>query len=172
MPGTAVSVAFGAAPGLEACSTPPIVWSARLSSPNLRGMRAAERTGSPAAFAPPALRRAPEARWSIPSEGRWERLALQSFAGMVRTVRSAGTAARPTRAADEIVQFTIDLVRIPTVNPPGEAYEACARFLGAHLERRAFDVEYIAADGLAEHTARHPRVNVIGSRRGGPGPVV
>jgi succinyl-diaminopimelate desuccinylase len=76
------------------------------------------------------------------------------------------------RAADEIVQFTADLVRIPTVNPPGEAYEACARFLGAYLDRRAFDVEYIAADGLAEHTARYPRLNVIGSRRGGAGPVV
>jgi succinyl-diaminopimelate desuccinylase len=76
------------------------------------------------------------------------------------------------RAADEIVQFTADLVRIPTVNPPGEEYEACAHFLGGFLMRRAFDVEYIAAEGRPEHTARHPRVNVIGSRRGGPGPVV
>ncbi len=76
------------------------------------------------------------------------------------------------RAADEIVDLTADLVRIPTVNPPGEAYDACARFLGGFLERRAFGVEYIAAEGRAEHTARHPRVNVIGSRRGGPGPVV
>jgi succinyl-diaminopimelate desuccinylase len=76
------------------------------------------------------------------------------------------------RAAGEIVQFTTDLVRIPTVNPPGEAYEACARFLGDYLERRSFAVEYIAAEGRAEHTVRHPRVNVIGSRRGGAGPVV
>ena len=76
------------------------------------------------------------------------------------------------RAADEIVQFTADLVRIPTVNPPGEAYDACARFLGEYFERRALGVEYIAAEGRAEHTTRHPRVNVIGSRRGGPGPVV
>ncbi len=37
------------------------------------------------------------------------------------------------RAVDEIVQFTADLVRIPTVNPPGEAYEECARFIGNHL---------------------------------------
>jgi succinyl-diaminopimelate desuccinylase len=76
------------------------------------------------------------------------------------------------RAADEIVQFTADLVRIPTVNPPGEEYEACARFLGEFLERRGFTIEYIAADGRPEHTARYPRVNVIGSRRGGEGPVV
>jgi len=76
------------------------------------------------------------------------------------------------RAADEIVQFTADLVRIPTVNPPGEEYEACAHFLGDYLERRSFAVEYIAAEGRAEHTVRHPRVNVVGSRRGGAGPVV
>ena len=76
------------------------------------------------------------------------------------------------RAADEIVQFTTDLVRIPTINPPGAEYEACAHFLGDHLRRRDFDIEYIVADGRPEHTARHPRVNVVGSRRGGDGPVV
>src|SRR6266576_3095752 len=76
------------------------------------------------------------------------------------------------RATDEIVQFTADLVRIPTVNPPGEEYDACAHFLGDFLKRRAFEIEYIEAEGRLEHTARHPRVNVIGSRRGGAGPVV
>lgn len=76
------------------------------------------------------------------------------------------------RAAEEIVQLTADLVRIPTVNPPGEDYEACAYFLGDFLKRRAYDIEYIAADGRPEHTPRFPRVNVIGTRRGGPGPVV
>jgi succinyl-diaminopimelate desuccinylase len=76
------------------------------------------------------------------------------------------------RAADEIVDYTSALVRIPTVNPPGEAYEDCARFIGADLEQRGFEVEYIPAEGRAEHTARYPRVNVVGARRGGPGPVV
>src|SRR5882724_4969386 len=76
------------------------------------------------------------------------------------------------RVADEIVQFTADLVRIPTVNPPGDEYEACAHFLGDFLKRRAFEIEYVAAEGRPEHTARYPRVNVIGSRRGGEGPVV
>ncbi len=76
------------------------------------------------------------------------------------------------RATDEIVRYTADLVRIPTVNPPGSEYEACAHFIGDDLERRGFAVEYIAAEGLPEHTARFPRVNVVGSRRGGRGPVV
>ena len=51
------------------------------------------------------------------------------------------------RAADEIVAFTVDLVRIPTVNPPGDHYDACADFLGGFLKQRAFEVEYIAAEG-------------------------
>jgi succinyl-diaminopimelate desuccinylase len=84
-----------------------------------------------------------------------------------------GILAEIDRAVDEIVQFTVDLVRIPTVNPPGEEYEACARFVGDHLSRRQFDVEYIVAEGRPEHTRRHPRVNVVGARRGtGGGPVV
>ena len=70
------------------------------------------------------------------------------------------------RATEEIVQLTADLVRIPTVNPPGAEYDTCARFLGEFLSRRAFEVEYITADGLAEHTVRHPRVNVIGTKQG------
>jgi succinyl-diaminopimelate desuccinylase len=76
------------------------------------------------------------------------------------------------RAADEIVQYTLDLVRIPTVNPPGDEYEACAHFIGDDLARRGFTVEYLAAEGRPEHTTRYPRVNVIGSRCGGPGRVV
>jgi succinyl-diaminopimelate desuccinylase len=74
---------------------------------------------------------------------------------------------------DEAVAFTSELVRIPTVNPPGEHYEDCARLIGERLRRFGFEVEYHAAEGMAEHTARHPRVNVVGSRAGdGPGPVV
>src|SRR5882762_6879306 len=76
------------------------------------------------------------------------------------------------RARDELVKLTADLVRIPTVSPPGEHYDACAHFLGDDLARRGFAIEYIAADGRPEHTARHPRVNVVASRRGGPGAVV
>ncbi|HWW87390.1 MAG TPA: M20/M25/M40 family metallo-hydrolase, partial [Vicinamibacterales bacterium] len=75
-------------------------------------------------------------------------------------------------ARDEIVEYTQDLVRIPTVNPPGEEYEACARFIGDDLARRGHTVEYIVAEGRPEHTARHPRLNVVGTRRGGPGHVV
>lgn len=69
-------------------------------------------------------------------------------------------------ARDEVVALTRDLVRIPTVNPPGEAYEPCARFLGETLARQGFAVEYITATDRPEHSPRHPRVNVVGRKAG------
>jgi succinyl-diaminopimelate desuccinylase len=67
---------------------------------------------------------------------------------------------------DEAVAFTADLIRMPTVNPPGELYEECARFIGGTLAKFDFEVEYHAAEGRPEHTPAHPRVNVVGTRRG------
>jgi len=69
-------------------------------------------------------------------------------------------------AADEIVDFTAALIRIPTVNPPGEFYADCARLIGTRLASCGFEIEYHAAEGRPEHTAAHPRLNVIGTRRG------
>lgn len=70
------------------------------------------------------------------------------------------------RAADEAVAFTTEMIRIPTVNPPGDHYEPCARLIGDRLERLGFSVEYFAAEGRPEHTTSHPRVNVVGTRDG------
>jgi succinyl-diaminopimelate desuccinylase len=69
-------------------------------------------------------------------------------------------------AADEIVDFTSALVRVPTVNPPGNAYEDCARLIGGRLAASGFEIEYFPAEGRPEHTRTHPRVNVVGCRRG------
>jgi succinyl-diaminopimelate desuccinylase len=68
--------------------------------------------------------------------------------------------------ADEVVAFTSELVRIPTVNPPGEGYEECARLIGGRLQRGGFEVEYVSAEGRPEHTRSHPRLNVVGTRAG------
>ena len=64
--------------------------------------------------------------------------------------------------ADELVRFCRELVRIPTVNPPGQHYEECARFVGEQLQRLGYGVEYVAAVGRPEHTAAFPRLNVVG----------
>ncbi len=62
---------------------------------------------------------------------------------------------------DELVALTRALVRIPTTNPPGDHYEACARLLGERLARRGFAVDYIRAEGAPGDSDAHPRVNVV-----------
>lgn len=63
---------------------------------------------------------------------------------------------------DEMVDFCRRLVRIPTVNPPGQHYAECAELIGAELGRQGYGVEYISADSHADHTAEYPRINVVG----------
>src|SRR5688572_6483429 len=67
---------------------------------------------------------------------------------------------------DEAVAFTSALIRIPTINPPGDCYEDCARFIGETLASLDFGIEYHVPDGRPEHTRSHPRLNVIGTRPG------
>lgn len=70
------------------------------------------------------------------------------------------------RAADEIVDFAARLIRIPTVNPPGDEYEACANAIGEQLREHGQQVQLLPAIGRPEHTPRHPRINVIGTQPG------
>ena len=69
--------------------------------------------------------------------------------------------------ADELVDFTRALVRIPTVNPPGDCYADCADLIRDQLCKLGYQVETLPADGLAEHTSEHPRINVVGTLGGG-----
>lgn len=73
--------------------------------------------------------------------------------------------------ADELVDFTRALVRIPTVNPPGDRYADCADLIRDQLCKFGYQVEILPADGLAEHTREHPRINVVGTLGSG-GPVL
>lgn len=69
-------------------------------------------------------------------------------------------------ARDEIVACTADMLRVPTVNPPGDFYPDCAQLIGRWLEACGFAVSLHAAEGRPEHTVAHPRVNVLGRRAG------
>ena len=73
----------------------------------------------------------------------------------------------------EIVALTQDLIRFPTVNPPGEAYRPCAEFLGQRLARRGMQVEYVRAEGAPGDTDKYPRINMVARHEGTrPGPCV
>ncbi|MDB6082496.1 MAG: acetylornithine deacetylase/succinyl-diaminopimelate desuccinylase family protein [Gammaproteobacteria bacterium] len=74
---------------------------------------------------------------------------------------------------DELVDLTRQLIRFPTVNPPGEAYRPCVEFIGRRLQERGFTVDYVHAEGTPGDSDRYPRINVIARREGAaPGPCV
>jgi succinyl-diaminopimelate desuccinylase len=70
--------------------------------------------------------------------------------------------------AEEALAFLRELIAIPTVNPPGESYRPCAELIGSQLGGFGYDVLYVPADGMSEHTAQYPRINVIGALRDSP----
>ncbi|MEM9625409.1 MAG: acetylornithine deacetylase/succinyl-diaminopimelate desuccinylase family protein [Pseudomonadota bacterium] len=81
--------------------------------------------------------------------------------------------ARIDDQTEALIALTQDLVRIPTVNPPGEGYEPCAHLLGDRLERNGFDVAYMRAEGKVGDSDRYPRTNVVARLEGdGPGRTV
>lgn len=85
-----------------------------------------------------------------------------AYAGAVRARVRAGVAA----VEQEMVGFLQGLVRIPTENPPGRAYPACAAYLGHWLDDLGYQVEYLTVpddqlDVLAPHGQGLPRVNVL-----------
>ncbi len=74
---------------------------------------------------------------------------------------------------DDLVELTGDLIRFPTINPPGEAYQPCAEFIGERLAKRGFAVEYVRAEETPGDTDKYPRINVIARREGKrPGPCI
>jgi len=89
----------------------------------------------------------------------------------------AGSAERLFRRIDalrdDLVDLTRDLIRFPTVNPPGEGYRECAEYLGRRLAASGFAVDYPRAIGAPGDSDRYPRVNVVARREGGrPGRTV
>jgi succinyl-diaminopimelate desuccinylase len=65
-------------------------------------------------------------------------------------------------ARGEIVDFAAELVRIPSVNPPGQGYDDCARVIGGKLRDLGLAVEVIQARDRPEHSSEFPRTNVVG----------
>ncbi len=75
--------------------------------------------------------------------------------------------------ADEVVALTQALIRVPTINPPGDAYRPCAELIGDRLKARGFSVEYIRGEGAPGDSDRYPRINVVARLEASrPGPCV
>lgn len=74
---------------------------------------------------------------------------------------------------EDLISFTQELVRIPTINPPGKDYSKCAELLGNRLKKKGFSVLYERAANAPGDSNRYPRKNVIARIEGKrPGPCV
>lgn len=70
------------------------------------------------------------------------------------------------RRRDDLVALTADLVRIPTINPPGNAYREMCEYVARRLQPRFPEIEMLRADGAIGDIDKYPRWNVIARRPG------
>ncbi len=75
-------------------------------------------------------------------------------------------AARIAAKRDDLIALTQDLIRIPTLNPPGENYREICEYLDRRLRSRGFGTQFIRAEGAPGDSDRYPRWNIIARRDG------
>jgi succinyl-diaminopimelate desuccinylase len=77
------------------------------------------------------------------------------------------------RRRANLIELTQDLVRIPTLNPPGRNYRVICDYLAERLEKSGFTVELIRAEGAIGDSDKYPRWNLVARHSGGkPGDCV
>ncbi len=67
---------------------------------------------------------------------------------------------------DALISLTQDLIRFPTINPPGDAYTPCAEYLGERLRGAGFSVVYERGEGAPGDCDAYPRTNMLARREG------
>jgi succinyl-diaminopimelate desuccinylase len=65
------------------------------------------------------------------------------------------------RRRAELISLTQDLIRIPTLNPPGRHYRDICDYLANRLEKAGFSVELLRAHGTPGDSETYPRWNLI-----------
>ena len=72
----------------------------------------------------------------------------------------------------DLISLTQDLIKIPTVNPPGEFYSDCVEYLNKRFKSKGFNTQIIRATGTPGDTDRYPRQNIVANISNGEGPCV
>ncbi len=67
---------------------------------------------------------------------------------------------------EDLIALTQDLIRMPTLNPPGENYLEICEYLDRRLQNAGFETELIRANGAPGDSDRHPRWNIVARREG------
>ncbi|MGA9254060.1 MAG: acetylornithine deacetylase/succinyl-diaminopimelate desuccinylase family protein [Roseobacter sp.] len=67
---------------------------------------------------------------------------------------------------DSLIALTQDLIRIPTLNPPGAEYRVICDYLASRLHARGLATQLIRATGAPGDSDAYPRWNVIARHEG------
>lgn len=67
---------------------------------------------------------------------------------------------------DDLIALTQDLIRIPTLNPPGDNYREICDYLDRRLRAKGFQTEMVRAHGTPGDCDAFPRWNVVARREG------
>ena len=71
-----------------------------------------------------------------------------------------------TDRRDDLIALTQDLIRIPTLNPPGALYRDICDYLDRRLRKAGFQTELIRAHGAPGDSEKYPRWNIVARREG------
>ncbi len=71
-----------------------------------------------------------------------------------------------TDRRDDLIVLTQDLIRIPTLNPPGAFYRDICDYLDRRLRESGFATQLIRAQGTPGDSDRYPRWNIVARREG------
>ena len=82
---------------------------------------------------------------------------------------AARIAAQITARRADLIALTQDLIRIPTLNPPGRCYREICDYLSDRLSAQGFVIALIRAEGAPGDSETFPRWNMV-ARRAGPHP--
>lgn len=67
---------------------------------------------------------------------------------------------------DDLVELTQALIRIPTLNPPGDCYLEICEFLEQRLKKSGFETQLVRAFGTPGDSEKYPRWNIVARREG------
>jgi len=67
---------------------------------------------------------------------------------------------------DDLILLTQNLIRIPTLNPPGENYRDICEFLNKRLTNHGFNTEMVRAYDTPGDSDKYPRWNLVARREG------
>ena len=62
---------------------------------------------------------------------------------------------------ESMIELTQDLIKIPTLNPPGENYREICEYLDTRLSRAGFATELIRAKDAPGDSDQYPRWNIV-----------